>query len=121
MTSAGTVAPAKVLVIGAGVAGLQAIATKRLGAVVSSFDVRSSTKEQVKALEQNSLKSKEDSGETAAGYAKKCQNRIKKQNSLLEESIMDIVITTALIPGKPARLISKKMVESMKVGSIIVT
>ncbi len=126
MTSAGTVAPAKVLIIGAGVAGLQAIATaKRLGAVVSSFDVRSSTKEQVESLGAKFIEVKgEDSGETAAGYAKEMSKSYKKkQNSLLEESIkkMDIVITTALIPGKPApRLISKKMVESMKVGSIIV-
>ena len=126
MTSAGTVAPAKVLVIGAGVAGLQAIATaKRLGSVVSSFDVRSSTKEQVESLGAKFIEVKgEDSGETAAGYAKEMTKSYKKkQNALLEETIkkMDIVITTALVPGKPApRLINKKMVESMKVGSIIV-
>ena len=98
---------------------------QRLGAVVSSFDVRSSTKEQVESLGAKFIEVKgEDSGETAAGYAKEMSKSYKKkQNSLLEESIkkMDIVITTALIPGKPApRLISKKMVESMKVGSIIV-
>ncbi len=126
MTSAGTVAPAKVLIIGAGVAGLQAIATaKRLGAVVSSFDVRSSTKEQVESLGAKFIEVKgEDSGETAAGYAKEMSKAYKKKQSvLLEDSIkkMDIVISTALIPGKPApRLISKKMVDSMKVGSVLV-
>jgi len=126
MTSAGTVAPAKVLIIGAGVAGLQAIATaKRLGAVVLSFDVRASTKEQVESLGAKFVEvSGGDSGETSSGYAKEMSKSYKKkQAKLLEETIkkMDIVITTALIPGKPApRLISKKMVESMKVGSIIV-
>ena len=126
MTSAGTVAPAKVLVIGAGVAGLQAIATaKRLGSVVFAFDVRSSTKEQVESLGAKFVEvESEDSGETAAGYAKEMsKSYLKKQNSLLAETIkkMDIVITTALIPGKKAPiLISKKMLESMKVGSIVV-
>ncbi len=126
MTSAGTVAPAKVLVIGAGVAGLQAIATaKRLGAVVFAFDVRSSTKEQVESLGAKFIEvTGEDSGETAAGYAKEMTKEYKKkQKILLDESLkkMDIVITTALIPGKPApQLISKKMIESMKVGSIVV-
>jgi NAD(P) transhydrogenase subunit alpha len=127
MTSAGTVAPAKVLVIGAGVAGLQAIATaKRLGAVVSSFDVRASTKEQVESLGAKfiQVEEKPDSGETAAGYAKEMSASYKKkQAKLLEDSIAktDIVITTALIPGKPApKLITKKMVELMKVGSVII-
>lgn len=126
MTSAGTVAPAKVLIIGAGVAGLQAIATaKRLGAVVFSFDVRTSTKEQVESLGAKFIEVEgESSGETAAGYAKEMsQSYKKKQSKLLEDSIkkMDIVITTALIPGKPApKLISKKMLDSMKVGSIII-
>ncbi len=126
MTSAGTVAPAKVLIIGAGVAGLQAIATaKRLGAVVFAFDVRSSTKEQVESLGAKFVEVVgEDSGETAAGYAKEMSKEYKKkQKTLLDESLkkMDIVITTALIPGKPApKLINKKMVESMKVGSIVV-
>ena len=126
MTSAGTVAPAKVLVIGAGVAGLQAIATaKRLGSVVFAFDVRSSTKEQVESLGAKfvNVESK-DSGETAAGYAKEMTASYKKkQNAILAETLkkMDIVITTALIPGKKAPvLLSKKMVESMKVGSIII-
>ena len=126
MTSAGTVAPAKVLVIGAGVAGLQAIATaKRLGSVVSAFDVRSATKEQVESLGAKfvSIESNE-SGETAGGYAKEMSSSYKKkQAKLLEDTLkkMDIVITTALIPGKNATiLINKKMVEKMKVGSIIV-
>ena len=125
MTSAGTVAPAKVLVIGAGVAGLQAIATaKRLGAVVSSFDVRTSTKEQVESLGAKFIEVKgEDSGETAGGYAKEMSKAyIKKQAVLLEESLkkMDIVITTALIPGKPSpKIITKKMIDGMKIGSVI--
>ena len=126
MTSAGTVAPAKVLVIGAGVAGLQAIATaKRLGSVVFAFDVRSSTKEQVESLGAKFVDvATNDSGETAAGYAKEMTASYKKkQNAILAETLkkMDIVITTALIPGKKApMLLSKKMVESMKVGSIII-
>ncbi len=126
MTSAGTVAPAKVLVIGAGVAGLQAIATaKRLGSVVFAFDVRSSTKEQVESLGAKFVDvTSDDSGETAAGYAKEMTASYKKkQNAILAETLkkMDIVITTALIPGKKAPvLLSKKMVELMKVGSIII-
>ena len=126
MTSAGTVAPAKVLVIGAGVAGLQAIATaKRLGSVVFAFDVRSSTKEQVESLGAKFVDvATNDSGETAAGYAKEMTASYrKKQNAILADTLkkMDIVITTALIPGKKAPvLLSKKMVESMKVGSIII-
>ena len=105
MTSAGTVAPAKVLVIGAGVAGLQAIATaKRLGSVVSAFDVRSATKEQVESLGAKfvSVESNE-SGETSGGYAKEMSKNYKnKQAKLLEDTLkkMDIVITTALIPEK---------------------
>ena len=125
MTSAGTIAPAKVLVIGAGVAGLQAIATaKRLGSVVFCFDVRSATKEQVESLGGNFIEvENEDSGETESGYAKEMSASYKKkQSKLLEENIkkMDIVITTALIPGKAAPvLISKKMVKTMKTGSLI--
>ena len=126
MTSAGTVAPAKVLVIGAGVAGLQAIATaKRLGSVVFAFDVRSSTKEQVESLGAKfvEVENEGDSGETSAGYAKEMSKSYKKKQSLvLQETLkkVDIVITTALIPGKDApKLISKKMLESMKVGSIV--
>ena len=125
MTSAGTVAPAKVLVIGAGVAGLQAIATaKRLGAVVFAFDVRSSTKEQVESLGAKFIEVKgEDSGETAGGYAKEMSKEYKKKQAvLLEENLkkIDIVITTALIPGKPSpKIITKKMVDGMKIGSVI--
>ena len=125
MTSAGTVAPAKVLVIGAGVAGLQAIATaKRLGAVVFCFDVRAATKEQVESLGGNFIQVEEnDSGETKEGYAKEMSAAYKKKQSLLlEENLkkMDIIITTALIPGKTAPiLITKKMVKNMKNGSVI--
>ena len=125
MTSAGTIAPAKLLVIGAGVAGLQAIATaKRLGSVVFCFDVRSATQEQVESLGGNFIKvGGEDSGESASGYAKEMSAAYKKKQAvLLEENIkkMDIVITTALIPGKKAPLIiTKKMVKSMKSGSVI--
>ena len=105
MTSAGTVAPAKVLVIGAGVAGLQAIATaKRLGSVAMAFDVRSATKEQVESLGAKFVSVESDeSGETAAGYAKEMTKVYKnKQAKLLEDTLkkIDIVITTALIPGK---------------------
>ena len=95
----------KSLVIGAGVAGLQAIATaKRLGSVVSAFDVRSATKEQVESLGAKfvSIESNE-SGETAGGYAKEMSSSYKKQSKLLEDTLkMDIVITTVLIPGKKA-------------------
>ena len=126
MTSAGTVAPAKVLVIGAGVAGLQAIATaKRLGSVVSAFDVRTATKEQVESLGAKFVSVQSDeSGETAAGYAKEMSESYKKkQAKLLEDTLkkMDIVICTALIPGKKAPiLITRKMVDQMKVGSLII-
>ncbi len=125
MTSAGTVAPAKVLVIGAGVAGLQAIATaKRLGSVVFCFDVRAATKEQVESLGGNFIQvENKDSGETESGYAKEMtKDYKKKQAALLEENLSkaDIVITTALIPGKTAPiLITKRMLKKMKPGSII--
>jgi NAD(P) transhydrogenase subunit alpha len=128
MTAAGTVAPAKVFVMGAGVAGLQAIATaKRLGAVVSATDVRPAAKEQVQSLggkfiavEDEEFKEAENSG----GYAKEMSKDYqKKQAQLVAETIakQDIVITTALIPGRPApKLITDKMVKSMKAGSVIV-
>lgn len=129
MTAAGTIAPAKVLVLGAGVAGLQAIATaKRLGGIVSAFDVRTAVKEQVESLGAKfievSLKENEQvNNETESGYAREMSDEYKtKQKELLENHIknQDIVITTALIPGKKApELISKKMVKSMKTGSII--
>ena len=129
MTAAGTIAPAKVLVLGAGVAGLQAIATaKRLGGIVSAFDVRTAVKEQVESLGAKfievSLKEDEQgNNETESGYAREMSDEYKtKQKELLENHIknQDIVITTALIPGKKApELISKEMVKSMKTGSII--
>jgi len=125
MTAAGTVAPAKVLVIGAGVAGLQAIATaKRLGGIVSATDVRTAAKEQVESLGGKFLSVKSDENlETAGGYAKETGEEFKKkQAELLKNSIKenDIVICTALIPGKKApRIISEDMVKSMKAGSII--
>ena len=125
MTSAGTIPPAKVLVIGAGVAGLQAIATaKRLGAVVFAFDVRSATKEQVESLGGNFVSVPDDSGgETSGGYAKEMTKNYKaKQAKLLEETLskIDVVISTALIPGKPApKIITKKMIDKMKSGSVV--
>ena len=129
MTAAGTVAPAKILILGAGVAGLQAIATaKRLGAVVSAFDVRAAAKEQVESLGAKFIEvvTEEDSSdnETESGYAKEMsEDYKKKQQNLLHETIktQDIVITTALIPGKDApELITNSMVKDMKGGSIIV-
>lgn len=126
MTAAGTVAPAKVLVLGAGVAGLQAIATaKRLGAVVFAFDVRPAVKEQVESLGAKFVEvPSEESGDAAGGYAKEMSEDYKrKQSELIAETLkkMDIAITTALIPGKPAPvLITEEMVAGMKAGSIIV-
>ena len=128
MTAAGTVPPAKALVMGAGVAGLQAIATaKRLGAIVSATDVRPAAKEQVESLGGKFVAVEDEEfkqAETAGGYAKEMSDAYKKkQAALIAETIakMDIVITTALIPGRPApKLISKEMVESMKPGSVIV-
>ncbi|PZO86631.1 MAG: Re/Si-specific NAD(P)(+) transhydrogenase subunit alpha [Micavibrio aeruginosavorus] len=128
MTAAGTIAPARVFVMGAGVAGLQAIATaKRLGAVVSATDVRPASKEQVESLGGTFVAVQDEefkAAETAGGYAKEMSAEYKaKQAALIEETIakQDIVITTALIPGRAApRLITAKMVESMKPGSVIV-
>jgi NAD(P) transhydrogenase subunit alpha len=128
MTAAGTVPPAKVLVMGAGVAGLQAIATaKRLGAVVSATDVRPAAKEQVQSLGGKFVAVEDEEfkeAETAGGYAKEMSAEYqKKQAALIAETIakMDIVITTALIPGRPApKLVTKDMVASMKPGSVIV-
>jgi len=125
MTAAGTITPAKVLVIGAGVAGLQAIATaKRLGAAVSATDVRTIAKEQVESLGGKFLTVEgAENLETSEGYAKEVGEVFKKkQAELLKNSIKknDIVICTALIPGKKApRIISEEMVKSMKPGSII--
>lgn len=126
MTAAGTIPPAKVLVLGAGVAGLQAIATaKRLGAVVSAFDVRAATKEQVQSLGAKFVEVAASSdAETAGGYAKEMDEDYKRrQEAAIAETIksQDVVISTALIPGKPApELITPAMVESMKAGSVIV-
>jgi NAD(P) transhydrogenase subunit alpha len=128
MTAAGTIAPAKVMVMGAGVAGLQAIATaRRLGAVVSATDVRPAAKEQVQSLGATFVAVEDDEfkqAETAGGYAKEMSEAYKqKQAALIAETMkkQDIVITTALIPGRPApRLVSEDMVKSMRPGSVIV-
>ena len=128
MTAAGRVNPAKVMVLGVGVAGLQAIATaKRLGAVVSATDVRTATKEQVESLGGKFIMVAEEENsdaETAGGYAKEMSvDYKKKQAKLIAETIakQDIVICTALIPGKTApTLISQEMVETMAPGSVVV-
>jgi H+-translocating NAD(P) transhydrogenase subunit alpha len=125
MTAAGTVAPAKVLVIGAGVAGLQAIATaRRLGAVVSGFDVRPVVKEQVESLGATFLELGVVGEETEAGYARELsEEEQRRQQEELEARIgdFDVVITTALIPGRPApQLIPRTAVESMRPGSVVV-
>lgn len=128
MTAAGTIAPARVMVMGAGVAGLQAIATaKRLGAVVSATDVRPAAKEQVESLGGKfvMVESEETkAAETSGGYAKEMSDDYKaKQAALIAETLakQDIAITTALIPGRPApKLITEDMVKSMKPGSVIV-
>ena len=127
MTAAGTIQPAKVLVIGAGVAGLQAIATaKRLGSQVEAFDVRPIVKEQVESLGAKFIEvdATSDDGVGEGGYAKETSEEYKKkQNELMAVHLSksDIVITTALIPGRPApKLITNEMVESMKPGSAII-
>ncbi|MDG1003699.1 MAG: Re/Si-specific NAD(P)(+) transhydrogenase subunit alpha [Emcibacteraceae bacterium] len=126
MTAAGTIAPAKVMIMGVGVAGLQAIATaKRLGAVVSATDVRSAAAEQVESLGGKFIMiDTDEDGETAAGYAKEMSEDYKlRQAALIAETLkkQDIAITTALIPGRPAPvLITDDMVFSMKSGSVIV-
>jgi len=128
MTAAGTVPAAKVFVMGAGVAGLQAVATaRRLGAIVTATDVRPAAKEQVESLGAKFIAVEDEefkAAETAGGYAKEMSKDYQaKQAALVAEHIkkQDIVITTALIPGRPApRLISKDMVASMRPGSVIV-
>ncbi|MCM0021382.1 MAG: Re/Si-specific NAD(P)(+) transhydrogenase subunit alpha [Tagaea sp.] len=128
MTAAGTIAPAKVMVMGAGVAGLQAIATaRRLGAVVSATDVRLVAKEQVESLGATFVFVDDEEArqaETAGGYAKEMSDAYKaKQATLIAETVkkMDVVICTALIPGRPApRLVTDAMVASMKPGAVIV-
>jgi len=126
MTAAGTIRPAKVLVLGAGVAGLQAIATaKRLGAQVEAFDVRPVVKEQVESLGAKfiQVEAGEDEGVGEGGYAKETSDEYKRlQQQLIHDHISkaDVVITTALIPGRPAPLlIPTSMVDAMKSGSII--
>jgi len=128
MTAAGTVPAAKVFVMGAGVAGLQAIATaRRLGAIVTATDVRPAAKEQVASLGAKFIAVEDDEfkqAETAAGYAKPMSAEYQaKQAALVASHIakQDIVITTALIPGRPApKLVSEEMVRSMRAGSVIV-
>jgi NAD(P) transhydrogenase subunit alpha len=128
MTAAGTIAPARVFIMGVGVAGLQAIATaRRLGAIVSATDVRPATKEQVESLGATFVAVIDDEfkqAETAAGYAKEMSKEYQaKQAALVAETIrkQDIVITTALIPGRKAPvLVTEDMVKTMKRGAIIV-
>ncbi len=128
MTAAGTVPAAKVFVMGVGVAGLQAIATaRRLGAIVTATDVRPAVKEQVESLGAKFIAVEDEEfkqAETAGGYAKEMSKEYQaKQAALTAEHIkkQDIVITTALIPGRPApRLVSSEMVKSMKPGSVLV-
>jgi len=125
MTAAGTIAPARVLVLGAGVAGLQAIATaRRLGAVVSAFDVRPAVAEQVESIGASFLDLGVRVEETEGGYARELsEEQQHAQQAALETRIpdFDVVITTAAIPGRPApRLIPAAAVESMRPGSVIV-
>ena len=128
MTAAGTVPPARVFVLGAGVAGLQAIATaRRLGAIVSATDVRPAVKEQVESLGASFVmveSGETEAAETAGGYAKEMSDDYRRrQAELVAEHLakQDIVVTTALIPGRPAPvLITEEMVDSMKPGGIIV-
>jgi NAD(P) transhydrogenase subunit alpha len=126
MTAAGTIKPAKVVIIGAGVAGLQAIATaKRLGAVVEVSDIRPAVKEQVESLGGRFIEVKSDEAlEDAGGYAKEVSDEFKKkQQAVLRQHIVaaDVVITTALVPGKKAPvLVTADMVKEMRAGSVIV-
>ena len=125
MTAAGTIAPARVLIMGAGVAGLQAIATaRRLGAVVSAFDVRPAVKEQVESLGARFLELGVHGEETEGGYAKELTSEQQAaQQAALEERLpdFDVVITTALVPGRPApKLIPASAVANMRPGSCIV-
>jgi NAD(P) transhydrogenase subunit alpha len=126
MTAAGTIPPTRVLVLGAGVAGLQAIATaRRLGAIVSAFDVRKAAKEQVESLGASFIEVEAlEDAETKGGYAKETSKEYQKlQAEKIHDSVKknDIVITTALIPGRPSPiLITEAMVKDMKPGSVIV-
>jgi len=128
MTAAGTLPPARVVVVGAGVAGLQAIATaKRLGAVVSAFDVRPAVKEQVQSLGGTFIEVEDETAsdaETSGGYAKEMSDDYKKKQAEKLKEVLtktDIVITTALIPGRPApEIVTADMVAGMKPGSVII-
>ncbi len=128
MTAAGTIPAARVFIMGVGVAGLQAIATaRRLGAIVTATDVRPATKEQVESLGAKFIAVEDDEfkqAETSGGYAKEMSKEYQeKQAALVSAHIakQDVVITTALIPGRPApKLVTKAMVESMRAGSIVV-
>ena len=125
MTAAGTVPPAKVFVIGAGVAGLQAIATaRRLGAVVSATDVRPAAKEEIESLGAKFVGVVKQEAAAAGGYAKELSAEDRKQQAEMVAQLirsLDLVITTAQIPGRPApRLVTRAMVESMRPGSVIV-
>jgi NAD(P) transhydrogenase subunit alpha len=124
-TAAGTIPPARTFVIGAGVAGLQAIATaRRLGAMVSAFDVRPVVKEQVQSLGASFVEAEQVSGEGQGGYAKElaAEQQVKVLEAIARHiKDQDLVITTAAIPGKPApRLITEAMVRSMRTGAVIV-
>ena len=125
MTAAGTVAPAKVLVLGAGVAGLQAIATaRRLGAVVEAYDVRPSSADEVRSMGATFIDLGLESLEGAGGYAREMgEERANRQRELLTPYVAasDVVITTAAVPGRPAPLlVTTAMVEAMRPGSVIV-
>lgn len=125
MTAAGTITPAKVLVIGAGVAGLQAIAiSKKLGAIVDAFDPRPATKEQIKSVGGNYIDFFIENFEDKSGYAKEVdESIILKEREIIKPYVInaDVIITTAMIPGKKAPiLITKEMVDQMKLGSVIV-
>jgi H+-translocating NAD(P) transhydrogenase subunit alpha len=124
-TAAGTLAPAKAFIVGAGVAGLQAIATaRRLGAVVSGFDVRAAAREQIASLGATPIGGDLPSAEGSGGYAKELAEEQSRQVEALLAShlpVQDLVITTAQVPGRPApRLITAQMVQGMKPGSVIV-
>ncbi len=125
MTAAGTIAPAKVLILGAGVAGLQAIATaKRLGAVVQAFDVRPASREQVESLGASFLSLPVENAEAQGGYARAMgEDEEKRERDLLAEPVQkaDVVIATAMVPGRKApQLIDEAMVRSMHTGAVIV-
>lgn len=125
MTAAGTIPPAKVLVLGAGVAGLQAIATaKRLGAKVSAYDVRSASADEVRSMGGTFIELDLEAADASGGYAKElAADRAQRQQELLAPHVAeaDVIITTAAIPGRPApRLLTRAMLEGMRAGSVVV-